>query len=119
MSCSGCPILAKLKPMARFHLPFADVDETSYRVFSMYILAQYFLAKRGKPADWTMAKLADTYRQIAKVNRAFCERLREVVTNDAGLNAVIALDAFALFIQTSIDINNTEELENIFRAYLE
>jgi hypothetical protein len=119
MAAGGCPVLAKLRPLVRFHLPFADNNETSYRVFSMYILAQYFLAKRGKEADWTMAKLADTYRQIAKVNRAFCARLREVVTNDAGLNAVIALDAFALFIQTNLDINNTQDLENIFSAYLE
>lgn len=119
MAAGGCPVLAKLRPMVQFHLPFADNAETLYRVFSMYIVAQYFLAKKGKPADWSMAQLADTYRQIAKVNKGFCERLRQIITNDAGVNAIIVLDAFALFIQTSLDINNLQVLENMFKAYLE
>ena len=106
-------------PLVRFLLPFADNEETRYRVFAMYIMAQYFLAKRGRPADWPMAKLAETYRQIAQVNRAFCDRLRAIVTNDAGINAVIVLDAFALFIQTAIDIDNIREIESIFSAYLD
>lgn len=31
MVTSGYPILEKLKPMVRFHLPFAPVEETEYR----------------------------------------------------------------------------------------
>ena len=37
MALSGCPVLEQLKPMARFHLPFASVEETIYRAASMYL----------------------------------------------------------------------------------
>ena len=46
VSC-GCPLLKKLRPMVRYHLPFASVDETFYRAMSMYLLAQFFVYKRG------------------------------------------------------------------------
>ena len=32
MATSDCPILNKLRSMARFHLPFSDPEETPYRV---------------------------------------------------------------------------------------
>ncbi len=35
MATSGCPVMDKLRPMARFHLPFATQLETFYRVLSM------------------------------------------------------------------------------------
>ena len=41
MATSGCPVLDHLRPMARFHLPFAAPLETSIRSLSMFILAQY------------------------------------------------------------------------------
>lgn len=43
MVTSGCLIMEKLKPMVRYHLPFATLEETSYRMVSMDLLAQYFL----------------------------------------------------------------------------
>ena len=57
MPTSGCPTLGKLKPMVRFHLPFASIEETEYRVFSMYLIAQYLRNKNGKPTDWEMNDL--------------------------------------------------------------
>ena len=42
MVTSGCPVMDKLKPMVRFHLPFATGEETKYRAISMYLTAQYF-----------------------------------------------------------------------------
>jgi len=118
MACSGCPIMAKLKPMARFHLPFADVDETSYRVFSMYFLAQYFLAQEGKKPDWNMNKLDDTYRKIASVNKTFCDRIRSVVLGDAGVNAVIVLDTLGNFIRVALDLDKIQDLKHLFTSYL-
>ena len=43
MATSGCPHTNFLKPMARFHLPLASIEETVCRAVSMYLLAQYFL----------------------------------------------------------------------------
>ena len=48
MVTSGCPIMDKLRPMARFHLPFASTEETIYRAISTYLLGQYFLEQKGK-----------------------------------------------------------------------
>jgi len=48
------PIFEKLKPMVRFHLPFASIEETKYRAISMYLLAQYFLYQQGSQPDWDL-----------------------------------------------------------------
>lgn len=48
MATSGCPHTNFLKPMARFHLPLASIEETMCRAVSMYLLAQYFRRKQGK-----------------------------------------------------------------------
>src|SRR6266851_2213586 len=47
MATSACPYMDFLKPMARFHLPFSTAEETIVRSVSMYLLHQYFVAKRG------------------------------------------------------------------------
>ena len=57
MVTSGCPIMGKLKPMVCYHLPFATLRETQYRVMSMYSLAQYFLHRRGMEPDWELKNL--------------------------------------------------------------
>lgn len=114
MAAGGCPILGILKPMVRFHLPFADMDETAYRVFSMYLFAQYFLVKKGVKPDWQMENLTKIYKDISKVNNSFCERLRSVIAADAGVNAVIILDAFSSFIQFSIKRNAMRDIEQWF-----
>ncbi|HDZ87333.1 MAG TPA: hypothetical protein ENH38_01780, partial [Nitrospirae bacterium] len=48
MVTSGCPVMDKLKPMVRFHLPFATLQETVFRMVSMYLMAQYFRKMEGR-----------------------------------------------------------------------
>lgn len=119
MVTSGCPIMDKLRPMVRTHLPFATVDETIYRVISMYLLAQYFLRKRGKEPDWDLTKLVDIYSDIETVNKHFRERLSAIKVNDATVNALVNLNCFADFTAFSIEADKLEELELLFRAYFE
>ena len=114
MVTGGCPVLSILKSMVRFHLPFAAMEETAYRVFSMYMLAQYFLAKKGFTPDWKMEKLPKIYRDISGVNSGFCERLRSVVASDSSVNAVIILDALGSFIELSIKRNAMQDIEEWF-----
>ena len=61
MVTSGCPVMDKLRPMVRFHLPFATPQETAYRAVAMYLLAQYFLHRRGKEPDWELKDLIRLY----------------------------------------------------------
>ena len=57
MATSGCPIMERLKPMARFHLPFASLEETTYRMLSMYLVAQLFVKRSGGTPDWDLEEL--------------------------------------------------------------
>ena len=109
MVTSGCPVLAPLRPMVRFHLPFATRLETIFRAVSSYLVGQYLRARKGERADWELSGLAHTYKLVGKVNRAFALRLRAAVDKDANLNALVQLDVFAKALPESID----EELEDM------
>jgi len=119
MATSGCPIIAKLKPMARFHLPFASAEETTFRAMSMYLLGQYFLQLRNMKPDWKFKKLEKIYKDIQIVNRSFARRLKAVAKDDASLNALVILDTFAHFVLFEIDDNILNELENLYSVYFE
>lgn len=119
MTTTGCPIMAKLKPMVRFHLPFASDEETKYRAITMYLMSQYFLYRKGKTPDWDLGALVKIYDEIHTLNKYFCKRLRNFKVEDASLNAVIILDCFANSVMFSISRNTFRELELLFKAYLD
>lgn len=119
MVTSGCPFLEKLKPMVRFHLPFATIQETKYRAISMYLLAQYFLYQCGSQPDWDLKKLAEAYENIRVVNESFCKRLRTIEGRDANLNALVVLDVFADSVNFSIDSRMADDLDYLFKGYFE
>jgi hypothetical protein len=118
MVTGGCPIMEKLKPMVRYHLPFAYKDETIYRVLSMYLLAQYFLYKKDRSPDWGLKELSGIYKDIRTLNRAMCDRLRSSNIDDASINAVIILDVFADEVDFSVEEDAMGKIENLFSAYL-
>jgi hypothetical protein len=117
MVTSGCHIMEKMKPMVRYHLPFASMWETGYRVLSTYLLAQYFLNKRGRQPDWDLKHLVDIYADIQTVNKNISQRLNQMKNQDATLNALIKLDMFAKRISVSIDKESLDEIESLFDAY--
>lgn len=117
MATSGCPILDKLRPMVFTHLPFPSLQETMYRSMSMYLLAQYFIEKKGGTPDRTLDGLADIFARIGKVNQSIAERLRPLVPRDATVNAVINLDCFATFTKSAIDKQSLAWLERLFKPY--
>ncbi len=116
MVTSGCPVLDPLRPMARFHLPFADIEETTYRAISMHLLGQYFEQKRGRPADWSLEGLRRIYCDISRVNEDFAKRLAFGVPNEAAANALADLDCFAQWIDLSISDQTLDDLEALFEA---
>lgn len=117
MVTSGCPIMDRLRPMVRFHLPMASSEETTFRAIAMYLVAQYFKAQRGEHADWELEGLPDIYKEVHTVNRDFAERLRLAVQSDAGPNAIIRLDTFASMILMSLDTDKLSGLETLFKPY--
>jgi hypothetical protein len=114
----GCPDVAWLRPMARFHLPLATEEETIYRATSMYLLAQYFRQRAGSEPDLSLQGLRARYQRLHEINVAMAERLRSAVGKDAPVNAVVLLDLFAKAMPYSVDAS-VAELEYLFRAYLE
>lgn len=118
MVTSGCPVMGKLKPMVRHHLPFARLDETIYRALGTYLLAQYFLARRGRKPDWEMKELVGIYDDIGALNKAFSKRLGEASSGDASLNALAILDVFASSVTFSVTEHMLDELELLFQPYL-
>lgn len=121
MVSSGCPIMDKLRPMVRFHLPFASYDETQYRAISMYLTAQYLRYKKGKKPDWDLNGFIAMYEDIGIVNNAFAGRLRQISPCDANTNALVILDSFASFISFEAEVHNSipEELESLFKVFLD
>jgi len=114
---SGCPHTAYFRPMARFHLPLADTDETIYRATSMYLLAQYFRKKSGLDTELDFEGLKKIYQNMQTLNAAIAERLRAGSETDSSVNALILLDMFALVLPVAVE-ESLEELEHLFSRYL-
>jgi len=108
MATSGCPIMNFLKPMARYHLPFSTDEETIVRSVSMYLLRQYFIAKKMKEPDLSLEKLDKSYSKVQEVNRGICNRISKAIIEsksrgDAASNAVIILDSFSQLLMMEIE----------------
>ena len=119
MVTSGCPVMDKLRPLVRTHLPFATLQETTYRAISMYLMAQYYLNKRGQKADWELKNLSKIYEDVQTVNRSFFKRLSDLGIQDAGLNALIHLDGYAQFTNLLLLEPGLDDMESLFRVYLD
>ncbi len=113
MVTSGCPVLDTLRPMVRFHLPFATALESVYRIISMYLLSQLFAMKSGEKPDWDLEKLGELYRQIGKVNKGLWNRLSQASSFDANVNAVIVLNTFGDAVRFSLK-KDLEDLAPLF-----
>jgi len=94
MATSGCPHLDWLRPLARFHLPLADIDETIFRILSLQLLSDY-LDEQPINYDSVADKIKARYALIEKVNHAFAERIRSYCKADADKNAIAQLDVYA------------------------
>ncbi|MCL4216917.1 MAG: hypothetical protein KJ052_07935 [Candidatus Hydrogenedentes bacterium] len=119
MATSGCPILAKFRPMARFHLPFSTREETMFRAAGAYLIAQYYLKKRGEPAELGFDGLRKLYGDIHTINMSLAERLRAASTPDAdaNVNALVILDLFTQDLPISFK-EDLRDLEHLFEPFL-
>lgn len=118
MVTSGCPVLDRLRPLVQMHLPFATLRETAYRALSMYVLAQFFIGKKGGTPDLTLEGLGKIYQEIEAVNRALHQRLVHAGFHDACTNAIGNLNCYAQFTQMFLAPGSLEKIENLFAAYL-
>lgn len=94
MAASDCPQTQFFRPIVRFHLPFATMEETLFRIVSMYLLSQYFKDKKQINFDDVLNDLKADYERVGKMNRVILDRIRQVVKEDADKNAFIGLELF-------------------------
>ncbi len=113
IGASGCPHTEFLRPMARFHLPLSSREETNYRVTTMWLMRDYFRVRRGGDANPAMAGLVEAYQALSVLNRALANRIRTTARTDAPINAVVSLDALAMFVPMAIGAE-LDELEGLF-----
>lgn len=117
MTSSGCPILRALRPMVRFHLPFASREETVFRAAATWLIGQYLReAGDGETREISLRGLSERYRQIGLVNAAFSRRIQAAAEMDASLNAIVLLDCFAKTAPLSIE-NGLRDMRAIFSAW--
>lgn len=111
---SGCEKFKFLRPMARFHLPFATLEETITRNGSMFLLQQYFLDDT-KSLKEVMAALPNHFEELQQVNQALIKRIRSTMAEgDLHQNALIVLSSFAQVL--SMDSNKgLSVIANLFK----
>lgn len=117
MTTSSCPVMEPLKPMVRFHLPFATLEETYFRMISTWLMAQFFILRKGGTPDLSLAGIEAVYEAVSEVNRCIAERLRATADKDANLNALVSLNFFAAMAPMAIE-DVLEQLEPNFAGYL-
>ncbi len=105
MASGNCPILSRLKPLAYFHLPFADLEETLHRLVGTYLIKQRLVYSEGKSEpDWDLKGIEILYRELETVNIHFMNRIREASSKDASSNALYIFVTLTSLI--AMDINS-------------
>lgn len=113
MATSKCPVMDFFRPMARYHLPFATIEETMVRAASMFLLRQYFEFKRGLIKEFELVSLETRYSLVQQINEGLLERVKSLGSEDADKNAMVTLHSLSQLLSTEIDYNLTE-LEYLF-----
>jgi hypothetical protein len=113
---SGCPHTAFFRPMARFHLPLATEADTIFRATGMYLLAQYFIRKEGKPDDVELDGLKQIYKNMHIINMHMAERIRKASVMDSSVNAIIVLDVFTHVLPFAIE-DQLEDIRYLFKPF--
>ena len=115
---SGCPHTVFFRPLCRFHLPFANVEERVFRATSMFLLAQYFFNRKNGAIPFDLSRLDTIYGNVHKVNKYICRRLRDICQTDFSVNAIVILDMVTLAIHSAIK-HDLKEFKPYFSAYVD
>ena len=105
MATSNCPVMNFLKPMARFHLPFSSIEETTARSTSLFLLGQYFEYKKGQVKSFDFDRLEKNYAKVQLVNEGLLARIRSLGNQDADKNAIITLHSLSQFLSLEMDFS--------------
>jgi hypothetical protein len=133
MATAGCPWTDHLRPMARFHLPFANEAETLYRSVSMFLLSRELGgggpapavaeaapapagAARAAPDRSAFAALEELYKNLHLVNRDMSRRLGAATNTDPARNAIALLDTYTTLLPAALD-RSLDEMKPLFDGW--
>lgn len=108
---SGCPHTTFLKPMAKYHLPFSDSEETIIRVLSFHLLNNFAdsLSQTNNQTktilEVNIDKLKKNYEQITTINHFLIKRIESIEHKDAARNAMIVLETFSQMLKMEFEFN--------------
>lgn len=108
MATSACPLTARLKALAVFHLPFASPEETLFRTVGAHLIRQYYRRKSGQEIDLDLNELDQYYAELEVLNEHFMKRIQAASENDCNMNAVYALMGIGLSVRFSLEDNLNE-----------
>ena len=113
MAISGCPIMVFFKPLAHFHLPFATVDESLFRIVAVSLLGQYF--RRSDPPDtrFDLRQIKSHYALVQQINKGIFQRIQSITDLDADNNAIINLNSLGQILEIEID-THIKSLHHLF-----
>ncbi len=117
MTTTGCPVMDPLKPMVRYHLPFASLDETTFRMVSMFLVAQYIRNQAGRKPEWQLDGLARVYAEVKALNKDFGQRMLAAARSDTNIHALVNLNVFAVMVPIVAE-NMLKEISPYFSYYL-
>ena len=115
---SSCPLTHFFKPMARFHLPFANKEETLWRIAATFLLARYFTPDGLTGSAVNIDGLIKIYDDVSRLNDYMVERIRSATLKDSVVNALVHLDVFAKFISPPLEAS-INQIRHIFSPFLE
>ncbi|MEI8397041.1 MAG: hypothetical protein WCF85_20135 [Rhodospirillaceae bacterium] len=119
IATSACPHTAFLRPMARFHMPLASLDETVFRVIGTFLIGEFIRAENtGAPINRSLECLIDIYLNLEIMNKALAARINAAGSlNEAGVNGLIILNTYAQFMQMLTN-DSLSGIRSLFDAYL-
>lgn len=112
MASSGCPVMSFFKPLARFHLPFASVEESVFRVAAVYMLQRYY-KKKFSDIPFSFEQIKAHYGRVRQVNQGMLKRLRDITNLDADKNALVSLTSLAQILEIEFE-ENLRSLQDLF-----
>ena len=115
MAISGCPIMDFFKPLAQFHLPFASVDESIFRIVAVYMLRQYYRKGNTLNHQFLLDDIKAHYGLVKQVNKGILDRILSITDLDADKNAIVTLASLGQILEMEIDAN----LESLHHLFLE
>jgi hypothetical protein len=113
MATAGCPWADHLRPMARFHLPFAGDADTVYRCISMFVLAQKIIENDAASAYSDLRRL---YENLHILNRDMARRIGAATPSDPARNAIALLDSYTMLLPHALE-QSLAELVPLFEAW--